>query len=343
MLCKLCLRRLRPWLLVPFTLLLAGPLAAQLQQLGKIVGQIRIARGDSPAHQILVELRLHGGTVNSVYADVQGHFGFDSLEGNTYHVVINDDAYYPVDELAIVNPEAPNTIVQITLRPREDQKKDDPMGARASGSNPDLVSPADYNKRFPKKAVKEYERGVDAEHKGKREEAIAHYEEALKIAPEYYPAHNNLGTLYLGKSDFQSAEAQFRESVRLDQNEAQAYFNLGNVLMLTGRYTESEAVLEDGLRRRPDSAFARFLHGCLFARTGKFDEAEKSLREALQLDPSMSQAHLQLVNLYLQQSRKEDAIHQLQDFLKAFPSAPTAAKAKEVLNRLQSQEGPRNR
>jgi regulator of sirC expression with transglutaminase-like and TPR domain len=59
----------------------------------------------------------------------------------------------------------------------------------------------------------------------------------------------------------------------------------------------------------------------------------------LQIDPSMAQAHLQLVNLYLQQKRKEDAIHQLQDFLQAFPSAPTAAKAREVLNKLQSQEG----
>ncbi len=111
--------------------------------------------------------------------------------------------------------------------------------------------------------------------------------------------------------------------------------------MLTGRYTESETALEAGLQRRPDSAFAHFLQGCLFARTGKLDEAEKSLHEALQLDPTMSQAHLQLVNLYLKQNRKEDAIHQLQDFLKAFPSAPTAAKAKEVLNKLQSQEAAR--
>jgi predicted Zn-dependent protease len=96
------------------------------------------------------------------------------------------------------------------------------------------------------------------------------------------------------------------------------------------------------LQRRPDSAFAHFLQGCLSARTGKADEAEKSLREALRLDPSMSEAHLQLVNLYLKQNRKEDAIHQLEDFLKAFPSAPTAAKAREVLDKLQRQEAARN-
>jgi len=332
-----------PALLLLFIVFVSCTLPAQLQMLGNVAGRIQVAGGDVPSHQILVELRLRGATVNSVYADAQGQFSFSSLPPNPYSIVIEDEAYYPVEVRAEVHPEIPTTVVQITLRPREAPKKNDPIGSRASGSNPNLVMPADYNKRFPKKAVKEYARGVDAEHKGKREEAIAHYEGALKIAPDYYPAHNNLGSLYLSKSDFQLAEAQFRESVRLNQNDAQAYFNLGNVLMLTGRYTESETVLEDGLRRRPDSAFARFLQGQLFERTGKFDQAEKSLRGALQVDPSMSQAHLQLVNLYLQQNRKEDAIRQLQDFLKAFPSAPTAAKAKEVLNRLQSQAGLQNR
>ena len=105
-----------------------------------------------------------------------------------------------------------------------------------SGGNPYLVDPADYNKRFPKKALKEYERGLDDEHKGKRDEAIAHYVGALKIAPDYYPAHNNLGRSYLSNTDFRPAEEQFREAVRLDQNDSQAYFNLGDVLMLTGRY-----------------------------------------------------------------------------------------------------------
>jgi tetratricopeptide (TPR) repeat protein len=337
---RFCLYRA---LLLLFTVFFSCALAAQLQPLGNIAGRIQVEDSDAPSHQVLVELRLHGATVNSVYADAEGYFSFGSLEPNPYHIVINDEAYYPVDAEAVVNPETPNTMVQIKVRAREEQKKSDPISVRASGGNRYLVEPADYNKRFPKKAVKEYERGIDAEHKGKREEAIAHYEGALKIAPDYYPAHNNLGSLYLSKTDFKSAEEQFRESVRLDQNEAQAYFNLSNVLMLTGRYTESEAVLADGLRRRPDSAFARFLQGCLFARTGKNNEAEKSLREALQLDPAMSQAHLQLVNLYLRQSRKEDAIHQLQDFLKAFPSAPTASKAREVLNRLQSQESLQNR
>ena len=212
--------------------------------------------------------------------------------------------------------------------------------ARPSGSNPYLVDPADYNKRFPKKALKEYERGIDAERKGNHDDAIAHYQSALKIAPEYYPAHNNLGSIYLSKADFTSAEEQFQEAVRLDRNDAQAYFNLGNVFLLKGRYSESEAAVASGLQRQPDSAFGHFLQGSLYGRIGKLPEAEKSLRAALQLDSTMWQAHLQLVSLYLQQQRRQHAIDELQVFLKAFPSVSAAPKAKELLQKLQDANNP---
>ena len=332
---KAMIRRLR---LLPFALFLVGAVAAQQQPVGKIIGQIRIAGADFPPRQILVELRLHGGAIESEYADAEGRFAFSNLITGEYHVVINDEAYYSIDERANVNPDwSPYTMVQIVLRPHQDAKKDDPMGARASGTNPYLVDPADYNKRFPKKALKEYERAVDAEHKGNHDEAITHYLNALKIAPDYHPAHNNLGSLYLGRADFASAEEQFHEAVRLDQNDAQAYFNLGNVFLLKGRYAESEAALASGLRRRPDSAFGHFLEGCLSVRTGKLIEAEKDLRTALQLDSTMWQAHLQLVNLYLKQQRRQHAIAELQVFLKAFPSVSAAPRAKELLQKLQSE------
>jgi Tfp pilus assembly protein PilF len=335
--------RLLPWFLLPFILLLPRALFSQMQLEGELGGRIRTANGDPLPRPIMVDLRLHGAIINSVYADGDGRFSFGNLDAGTYHVLVNDEAYYPVDEVVNLRPESPYGVVQIVLRPREDRRKDDLIGARALGGNPYLVDPADYNKRFPSKAIKEYERGVGEERKGKRDEAIVHYLDALKIAPDYYPAHNNLGSLYLGKSDFKGAEEHFREAVRLDQNDAQAYFNLSNVLMLTEHLPEAQTTLATGLQRRPDSAFGNFLQGCLYVRTGKLAEAESSLQNALRLDAKMQQAYLQLVNVYLRQSRREDAIAQLQAFLKGFPTAPAAPKAQEMLTKLQKQEGAAKR
>ena len=328
--------KITPWIVASLTCLL--PSVALAQDAGRITGQIHITKGDFPPHPILVELQLRNAPITTVYADSQGRFGFYQLESNPYHVVVNDDDYYPVDEIANLNLAVSQfAMVQIQLRPRE-KKDTDPLAKQAAGSNPYIVDPDDYNKRFPKKAVKEYDKGLEAEKKDENDAAIGHYEAALKIAPDYYPAHNNLGTLYLGKSDFKSAEEQFREAVRLDQNEAQAYFNLSNVLMLTDRLPEAQTMLSAGLQRRPDSALGNFLQGCLYGRTGKLAEAESSLQNALRLDAKMPQAYLQLVNLYLRQDRREDAITQLQAFLKGFPTASAAPKAQELLNKLQKEE-----
>src|ERR1700677_387278 len=175
------------------------------QDNGRVIGQIRVVRGDFPSHAIMVELQLHGATVSSMYTDGEGRFGFYELQSNLYHVVVNDEDYYPVDEQVNLNlMESQFAMAQIQLRPRE-KKNADPLDKQAAGSNPYIVDPAEYDK------------GLESEKKGKQDAALEHYETALKLAPDYYPAHNNLGVLYLGNSDFKSAADQFREAVRLDQ------------------------------------------------------------------------------------------------------------------------------
>jgi tetratricopeptide (TPR) repeat protein len=255
-------------------------------------------------------------------------------------VTIDDEQYQPIRVAAVIHPSSlsPTVFLDIQLIPKS--KSDGTSSApQQPGSNPYTMDVKDYAKDFPKKAVQEFEKGVKSDHDNKKDDAIAHYRKAIEIAPEFQPAHNNLGTIYLGKSDFKSAEEQFREAVRLNQNEAQAYFNLGNVLMLTGRGPEAETTLAAGLQRRPDSAFGNFLQGCVYEQTGKLAEAESSLQNAVRLDSKMPQAYLKLVNLYLRQNRRDDAITQLQVFLKGFPDAPAAPKAKEILTKLQTGQG----
>src|SRR4029077_853850 len=84
---KAMIRRLCPrllLLLLALALLLPGTLAGQMQVLGRIMGQIRVGRGEFPPRQILVELRLHGGTIESAYSDTGGRFGFSNLQANGY-------------------------------------------------------------------------------------------------------------------------------------------------------------------------------------------------------------------------------------------------------------------
>jgi hypothetical protein len=315
-------------------------LIAQQGTLGKIIGNVRVVKGDFPTHPVLIELEMRGSPIRSSYCDDQGRYGFYSLVANEYRVLVNDDAYEPVSMTTSVDPSlAPMNFVDIRLTPRSNAKKD-PLPGRVNGSNPFLVDSADYNRQFPKKTLKEFDKGVEADHKGNTDAAIQHYLKAIDYSPGFYPAHNNLGSAYLARQNFEAAQTQFEAALKANQNDVEAYFNLANVLLLTQHYGEAEHEIDEGLKRRPDSAFGKFLQGSVYIRTGRPDVAEKSLQSALQLDPKMSQAHLQLVNLYLQLKRMPEAIGQLETYLKNFPDSPFSAKARDLLKRLQSDAPP---
>lgn len=328
-----------PLLLVFFLLLLHPSLWGQ-SQVGNVSGELQVLRGDFPKYPILVELQLYGATINSAYADDQGRFGFYGLGSNLYHVVIKDEAYNPVDQVASLDLQTSGQVVlRITLVPREDKKTEHTTG-RVSGGNPHMVDPKEYSQHFPKKAVKEFEKGLEADRGGKKDDAIRHYEKAIEIAPNFYPAHNNLGSDKLSKSDLLAARKEFEKVVQLNQSDAAAYFNLGNVCMLTGQLPDAQHFLEEGLRRQPESALGQFLLGSLNIRKGNFPGAERALHQAMETDPAMAQPRLQLVNLLLQEGRRSDAVSQLHSFVTAFPASPFTGQAKQLLKRLETPAVP---
>ena len=77
---------------------------------------------------------------------------------------------------------------------------------------------------------------------GKLPDAIAEYEEALRIKPDYAEAHTNLGTLLAGMpGKLPEAIAEFRAAIRFRPDYPEAYNDLGVVLAGTGRLQEAIA------------------------------------------------------------------------------------------------------
>ncbi len=286
----------------------------------------------------MIYLETRGATMGQTYTDDEGRFSFNGLSPNLYHIVINEKGYEPVRESASVNPLLGRiNVVNITLNPRADpasKAAEEANQARVPGGNPYLVNLVEYRKQFPKEAVKEFEKATKEDSEGDLDSAIEHYKKAVKIAPHFYPAHNDLGSAYIKKGNFASAEREFNEVVKLNPTDASAYFNLGNVALITKRYPEGLRYVDEGLRKQPNSGTGLFIQGSLLRQSGRFIESERVLRQALAADPSLSRAHLELVNLYRQQNRKDELVAELQIFLKLFPSDPLAPRVKETLVRL---------
>lgn len=306
------------------------------QQVGQIAGQLHAVKSDFPG-RVLVELRLHGSPITSEYTDEQGTFSFPELTNNIYHIVVNDDRFYPVDEQVNVDLSVTSLWrVQIDLVPREASTPKDTVQDRKKGSNPYIVDTKEYRRHFPKKVLKEFDKGVKADHNGKRDDAIEHYEKVVGMAPDFYPAHNNLGSDYLAASEFPKAQEQFEQAIKLNQSDAEAHLNLANVFLMTKNYNGALASVQEGLRRNPSSALGEFLLGSIYERLGKLPDAEQALRKALEIDPAMSRVRLELVNLYLSEQKAPEAREELKAFLKASPNDPLAPKVRQVLEKLQA-------
>lgn len=142
--------------------------------------------------------------------------------------------------------------------------------------------------------------------KGRPAEALASFEAAVRIIPDYAEAWYNAGVALGQMAQAQRALAAYRESLRLDSSNHDAWVNLG---VLLGQNDPQEALraFERAVRIRPDSAFAWYNAGVALARLGESNRAIAAHREAVRLDPSNAEAWLNLGLLHRTAGRAEDA------------------------------------
>jgi len=316
-------------------LLLLCAAAARAQDLGNIVGQLRLEDASFPDERIQVNLEARGSLVSRTYSDSEGRFGFYDLLPNPYYVVIEADGYQPVRVQAVVNPRFNSTnVVHIILRRNSENPKESPNAL--PGSNENLVDVSSFAKKYPPGVLKEFEAGRKAGERGDSQEAMKRFQTALELAPDFYPARNNLGALQMKKGDLEAAEREFRQVIEQDRNSGQAYFNLGNILYMTHRYEEAKQVLGDGLRREPTSGMGYYLLGSVLVRLDDLKGAEERFRAAREFDPKMPQAPIALATLYLQTGRQREAAGMFESFLKQFPKDPMVPKVRDALSKISA-------
>jgi tetratricopeptide (TPR) repeat protein len=155
---------------------------------------------------------------------------------------------------------------------------------------------------------------------GSAEEAIAQFREAVRINPAIADAYSNLGiALYqLGRTE--EAVAQYREALKIDPTNAEAHCNLGVVMFHQGHIREAMAQYLEALRTNPAYADAHYNLGNALFQQGRTEEAMAEFREALRINPAHADAHYNLGNALLQQGRAEEAMAQYRQALEIDPS-----------------------
>ena len=179
---------------------------------------------------------------------------------------------------------------------------------------------------------------VWSEMPGRLDDAIARYEEALRLKSDYADAHNNLGLAWSQlPGRLNDAIVQYEEALRLRPDYAETHNNLGNAWsQLPGRLNEATAQYEEALRLRPDSAAAHNNLGLAWSRMpGRLNDAIAQYQAVLRLQPDYAVAHNNLGLAWSQMpGRLNDAAAQ---FAEAVRLQPDYAAARNNLGLAWSQ------
>ncbi|MBI4579221.1 MAG: tetratricopeptide repeat protein [Planctomycetes bacterium] len=146
----------------------------------------------------------------------------------------------------------------------------------------------------------------------------------LAAAPGTAWAHGQLGSCLLKQGRSADALAEYEEAVRLEPDWPTARVNLGLALMQQRRLAEAEAQLRAALDREPGNSAAHNAMGAALAAQGRSAQAMEHFRSALQSRPEFPEAHFNLALALADQGAGIEAIRQLQQALALRPAYPEA-------------------
>ena len=173
--------------------------------------------------------------------------------------------------------------------------------------------------------------GLLATREGRTAEAIGHFQEALRISPDYWIALENLGNAYRQQRRWDDARATLERAVAARPQEPEANYSLAMVYAQTDDTERAYQYLQTALKLRPDYPEALNNLGVLYLRTRRRNEAVAKFEECIRVAPGFDQAYLNLARVYSLEGDRDQARGVLLDLLKQHPDHALAKKALDEL------------
>lgn len=127
--------------------------------------------------------------------------------------------------------------------------------------------------------------------------AIRHCQKAIKIAPKNIEFHQNLTQIYWQKGMYDRAAIGYRIILELDPSDENALHHLGIILLSKQEYDEAISCFQRVLQRNPDNALTHGALGTAYYKLGEEGPAIHEFREVLRLDPQNQNAREMLKRL----------------------------------------------
>jgi len=120
--------------------------------------------------------------------------------------------------------------------------------------------------------------------------AKPYIEKAISINPNYSDAVSNLAEIYKNHQDYDLAIENYLKSLKLNPNNINSYIGLGILYTYLVRYDEAETYLNHAVKLNPNNTEAMFNLGFLHYQKKAYDQASSYFEHTLKIDPNHSNA-----------------------------------------------------
>ncbi len=134
-------------------------------------------------------------------------------------------------------------------------------------------------------------RGAVHHNRGQLSKAIAEYNMAIEISPEYAPVYNNRGFAYVGKGEYDQAIADFNKAIEIDPKFAMAYNNRGYVYSVKAEYDQAISDSNRAIALNPKLVMAYNNRGLAYLNKGEHEQAIADCSKALEVNPTNAMAY----------------------------------------------------
>jgi protein O-mannosyl-transferase len=172
----------------------------------------------------------------------------------------------------------------------------------------------------------EYYLGLSFADEGRLDEALPHFQEAIRLRPGYADAYLNIGVIQARRGDLNGATANFTRVLEMVPDHVEARRNLALALLRGGDLDGAASHIRKLRRIRPVDPESWYLTGLLSARQGHPAEAESAYTEAIRLRPDYAEAQNSLGILLARQGKIEAAVSRFREALRIRPGYREAEK-----------------
>jgi tetratricopeptide (TPR) repeat protein len=133
-----------------------------------------------------------------------------------------------------------------------------------------------------------YNLGIALKRAGRNEEALMHFQEAVKLRDSYVAARIYIGLIHYEKNEYEAAIKEYEQALQfaaghpnhgdIENDLGVAYFSLGKMEEAASHYMKAVEI-------HPDDADAHYNLGLTLQRLYRFDEALRHVRDAVRINP----------------------------------------------------------